>query len=54
LSNALNVICDKQDAQGRWNLEYTYSGKTWVGFGVKDQPNEWVTLRALRVLKQVA
>lgn len=54
LSNALDVIRDKQDAQGRWNLEYTYSGKTWGGFGAKDQPNEWVTLRALRVLKQVA
>ena len=51
LANALAVIRDKQDAQGRWPLEYDYSGKTWVDFGPKKQPNKWVTLRALRVLK---
>lgn len=54
LENALNLIREKQDADGRWSLEYDYSGKTWVDFGEKRQPNKWVTLRALRVLKQVA
>ena len=47
------LIRDKQDAQGRWPLEYDYAGKTWVDFGPKKQPNKWVTLRALRVLKAV-
>ncbi|MDD5190845.1 MAG: nitrogen fixation protein NifH [Dehalococcoidales bacterium] len=51
LQNALKLIRDKQDAQGRWPLEYDYTGKTWVAFGAKKQPNKWVTLRALRVLK---
>jgi hypothetical protein len=51
LANALDVIREKQDAQGRWTLEYDYAGKTWVDIGVKKQPNKWVTLRALRVLK---
>jgi len=51
LANALTVIRDKQDARGRWPLEYDYAGKTWVDFGPKKQPNKWVTLRALRVLK---
>lgn len=51
LANALALIRSKQDAQGRWPLEYGYSGKTWVDFGAKKQPNKWVTLRALRVLK---
>jgi len=51
LANALTLIRDKQDGQGRWPLEYDYAGKTWVDFGVKKQPNKWVTLRALRVLK---
>jgi len=32
-------------------MEYDYAGKTWLDFGKKGQPNEWVTLRALRVLK---
>ena len=51
LSNLLNVICEKQDSEGRWQLEYDYTGKTWMDFGEKKQPNKWVTLRALRVLK---
>jgi hypothetical protein len=54
LANALTMIWDKQDAQGRWVLEYDYTGKTWVDFGAKKQPNPWVTLRALRVLKAAA
>ncbi len=53
LANALAIIRDKQDDQGRWLLEYDYTGKTWVNFGPKKQPNKWVTLRALRVLKAV-
>jgi hypothetical protein len=51
LTNALNIIREKQDAHGRWPLEYNYAGKIWVDFGAKKQPNKWVTLRALRVLK---
>jgi hypothetical protein len=51
LSNTMNLIREKQDAKGRWPMEYDYQGKTWVDFGEKKQPNKWVTLRALRVLK---
>lgn len=51
LAPALELIRNKQDANGRWALEYTYEGKTWVDFGPKKQPNPWVTLRALRALK---
>jgi hypothetical protein len=54
LANAVALIRDKQDEQGRWFLEYDYAGKTWVEFGAKRQPNKWVTLRALRVLKAVS
>jgi hypothetical protein len=52
LSNALRIIREKQDANGRWALEYDYAGKTWGDFGKKKQPNKWVTLRAAWVLKQ--
>jgi hypothetical protein len=51
LTNVLTIIREKQDENGRWALEYEYTGKTWVDFGEKKQPNKWVTLRALRVLK---
>lgn len=53
LTNAFELIRQKQNDQGRWLLEYDYTGKTWVNFGEKKQPNKWVTLRALRVLKKV-
>jgi hypothetical protein len=54
LANTLQLIREKQDAQGRWALEYDYAGKTWVNFGAKGQPNPWVTLRALKVLRAVS
>ncbi len=53
LSNTLDLIREKQDSEGRWFLEYDYTGKTWLDFGKKKQPNKWVTLRALRVLKSL-
>jgi hypothetical protein len=53
LCNTLNIIREKQDREGRWLLEYAYTGKTWMDFGEKKQPNKWVTLRALRLLKSL-
>lgn len=53
LANAVQLIRGKQTAQGNWLLEYSYAGKTWVEIGEKKQPNPWVTLRALRVLKRL-
>jgi hypothetical protein len=53
LEKAVQLLLGKQDAHGRWKLEYTYNGKTWVDVEQKGQPSKWVTLRALRVLKQV-
>ena len=51
LAHAIAIIREKQDANGRWALEYGYAGKTWLEFGAMKEPNKWVTLRALRVLK---
>ena len=53
LSTTLNLIREKQDSEGRWAMEYDYTGKTWVNFGKKTLPNKWVTVRALRVLRSV-
>jgi hypothetical protein len=52
-SGFIKVISDKQDDKGRWSLDYDYTGKTWGDFGPKRQPSQWVTLRALRVLKSL-
>lgn len=51
LANTIALIIEKQNAEGRWLLDYDYKGKSWVNFGSKKKPNKWVTLRALRVLK---
>jgi len=54
LDAAYQLIIDKQDEQGRWPLEYTYNGKTWVDIEEKGKPSKWVTLRALRAIKNRA
>ena len=51
LANALQIIRDKQDSNGRWLLEYDYQSKIVVDFGKKKEANKWVTLRALKALK---
>jgi hypothetical protein len=51
LTHALDLIREKQDDQGKWVLEYDYTGKTWIDFGLKKTPNPYVTLRAVRALR---
>lgn len=50
LTGALTLVSQKAGPDGRWVLEYDYTGKTWGDFGVKGQANKWVTLRALHAL----
>lgn len=51
LQGLLELIRSKQDDQGRWLMEYPYGSKTWGSYGIKNKPNKWVTLRAMRVLE---
>ncbi len=51
LDAAYQLLFDKQDEQGQWLMEYTYNGKTWVDIEGKGKPSKWVTLRALRAIK---
>ena len=53
LYSTLELIREKQNERGQWLMEYDYTGKTWIDFGAKKQPNQWVTLRALKVLKAI-
>jgi len=52
LSEAIELVRSKQDEQGRWKMDYSYNGKMWVDIEEKGQPSKWVTLRALRVLRE--
>ncbi len=53
LSEAVDLVLAKQDAQGRWKMEYTYNGKMWADIEEKGEPSKWVTLRAMRMLKRL-
>jgi hypothetical protein len=50
LQPAIDAVLSKQDNDGRWQLEHALHN-TWASFGPAGQPNKWVTLRALRVLR---
>ncbi len=50
LAPAMDLVLGKNQG-GRWTMEYTYNGKTWVDIEAKGKPSKWVTLRALRALK---
>jgi hypothetical protein len=54
LDAAVDFVLSKQDHLGRWMMEYTYNGKTWVDVEQKGEPSKWVTLRALRVIKRTS
>jgi hypothetical protein len=51
LKNAIDLIYQKQDKNGRWALEYNY--QTWYDFGKKKDPNKWVTYRVVKVLQKL-
>ncbi|MBN1978969.1 MAG: nitrogen fixation protein NifH [Anaerolineae bacterium] len=54
LDEAVELVLSKQDARGRWPMEYSYNGKMWIDVEEKGRPSKWVTLRAVRVLKRMA
>jgi hypothetical protein len=51
LDNAFALILEKRNDDGKWLLDYDYTGKTWVDLGPKKEPNKWVSIRALSTLK---
>lgn len=53
MEEALAVVKAKQQENGRWKVENTYgSDRLHIPIGAKGEESEWVTLRALRVLKR--
>jgi hypothetical protein len=51
---ALELLLSKQNQHGRWTLDYTYNGKTWIDIEEKGKPSKWVTYRALKVLTRAS
>jgi len=52
MQEAIDVVISKQDNKGRWMLENTFNDRYHVDIEQKGKPSKWITLHALRVLKQ--
>lgn len=52
LNEALDVIRSSRTPEGKWIMKSTNNGKTAVDIEKKGQPSKWLTLRALKVLKE--
>jgi len=53
LNDALEILVQKQNAEGKWILENTPSGRMQTNLEQKGKPSKWITLHALRVLKRI-
>ncbi len=52
MTEALDILESKRDADGRWPLDHAYHDQLLVDFEESEgQPSRWITLRALRVLR---
>jgi hypothetical protein len=51
LQEAIDVVVDKRDQEGRWPLQQRWRGETWFEMETVGEPSRWNTLRAMRVLE---
>jgi hypothetical protein len=51
MQEAVDLLISKQDDHGRWKLERTFNGRFQTNIEQKGKPSKWITLNALRVLK---
>jgi hypothetical protein len=51
MSDAVDVIRDAQQSDGRWHMKDSFNGKMWIDIEEKNKPSKWITLQALYVLK---
>jgi hypothetical protein len=51
LAQAVELVRAKADEDGRWVLENLHEGSVLVEFEMEGFPSQWLTLRALRVLR---
>ncbi|WAC65542.1 hypothetical protein OVA14_09290 [Agrococcus sp. SL85] len=51
MREALDVVRGKRRDDGTWPLDVRWGGDAWVEYGTVGEPNRWITMRALRVLR---
>ena len=52
MQEAVDLVVSKQDDIGRWMLESTFNGRFHTNIESKGKPSKWITLKALKMLKQ--
>ena len=50
LTDAIDIVRNSQEKDGRWPLQNSYKGKTYFELERLGAPSRWNTLRALRIL----
>lgn len=51
LEDAAAIVRERRQPDGRWLLERTVRGRSWLDLGGIARPSEWITLKALRALR---
>ena len=51
LGEAIELLRQKRQADGRWRIPYKYSGRVFFDMEKGGVPSRWNTLRALRILR---
>ncbi len=51
MQEAIDKLISKQDDQGKWKLRSTFNGRFQTNIEQKGKPSKWITLNALKVLK---
>jgi hypothetical protein len=51
IQEAVDLVISKQDDHGRWRLERTFNGRFQTNIEQKGKPSKWITLNALKALK---
>jgi hypothetical protein len=54
MQDAIDLMLSKQNEQGRWIMEKSYNNRLLVSVEKDGKPSKWLTLNALRVLKEIA
>jgi len=52
MQDAIDLMISKQNKNGRWILENTFNGRMQANIEQKGKESKWLTLKALKVLKE--
>ena len=53
ITDAVEVLFQKQDSDGIWILESTPTGRMHTNLEQKGNPSKWITFQALKVIKRI-